>query len=93
MIIRQNQLKINTSNTYKLIYIFWLTGFGKFHYYMLFICGTVYIAVSISLTSVSFIVPSAQCDFQMTSFRKGFLNGASMIGTYVINYIYIYIIK
>ncbi|XP_025423748.1 synaptic vesicle glycoprotein 2C-like isoform X2 [Sipha flava] len=68
-----------------------MIGFGKFHYYMLFICGTVYIAVSISLTSVSFIVPSAQCDFQMTSFRKGFLNGASMIGMCIGSFIWGYI--
>lgn len=61
-----------------------LTGFGKFHYCLLFICGIIYVAVAISLTTVSFIVPSAQCDFQMTSFQKGFLNGASMIGTCVI---------
>lgn len=50
---------------------------------MLFICGLLYVACAISLTSVSFIVPSAQCDFQMTSFQKGLLNGASMIGTYL----------
>lgn len=60
-------------------------GFGNFHYYILFICGSLFAAVAISVSSVSFVVPSAQCDFQMTSVRKGILNGASMIGTYILS--------
>ncbi|KAE9527698.1 hypothetical protein AGLY_012771 [Aphis glycines] len=57
-------------------------GFGSFHYYLLFICGSLFAAISISVTSVSFIIPSAQCDFKMTSVHKGILNGASMIGMF-----------
>lgn len=57
------------------------TGFGKFHYYLLFVCGTLYVAVAMSLTSVSFIAPSAQCDFDMSSYNKGLLNGTVMLGT------------
>lgn len=56
-------------------------GFGKFHYYLLFICGSFFGIVAISITSVSFVVPSAQCDFKMTSVHKGLLNGIAMIGT------------
>ncbi|XP_060861423.1 synaptic vesicle glycoprotein 2C-like [Metopolophium dirhodum] len=59
-----------------------IVGFGSFHYYILFICGSLFAAISISVTSVSFIIPSAQCDFQMTSVHKGVLNGASMIGMF-----------
>jgi len=69
--------------------MFLLTGFGNFHYYLLFICGSLFAAISISVTSVSFIIPSAQCDFQMTSVHKGILNGASMIGTNSIPHIYV----
>lgn len=64
--------------------IFPISGFGKFHYYILFICGALFAAVAISITSVSFILPSAQCDFQMTSIHKGLLNGATMVGKYYI---------
>uniref|UniRef100_A0A2H8TZE7 Synaptic vesicle glycoprotein 2B n=1 Tax=Melanaphis sacchari TaxID=742174 RepID=A0A2H8TZE7_9HEMI len=59
-----------------------IIGFGSFHYYILFICGSLFATISISVTSVSFIIPSAQCDFQMTSIHKGILNGASMIGMF-----------
>lgn len=64
--------------------MFILTGFGSFHYYVLFICGSLYTAIAFSVTSVSFIIPSAQCDFQMTSAHKGLLNGSMMIGKYPI---------
>ncbi|KAL4120325.1 hypothetical protein QTP88_013041 [Uroleucon formosanum] len=50
--------------------------------YTLLICVSLFAAISISVTSVSFIISSAQCDFQMTSVYKGFLNGASMIGMF-----------
>ncbi|XP_029342242.1 synaptic vesicle glycoprotein 2B [Acyrthosiphon pisum] len=59
-----------------------IVGFGSFHYYILFICGSLIAAISISVTSVSFIIPAAQCDLQMTSVHKGILNGASMIGMF-----------
>lgn len=62
------------------IYVFTSIGFGKFHYYLLFICGSLYTAVAFSFTSVSFIIPSAQCDFKMTSTHKGLLNGAMIFG-------------
>jgi len=43
-------------------------------------CGSIYTAIAFSVTSVSFIIPSAQCDFKMTSTHKGLLNGAMMFG-------------
>ncbi|XP_060861535.1 synaptic vesicle glycoprotein 2B-like isoform X1 [Metopolophium dirhodum] len=68
-----------------------MVGFGSFHYYILFICGSLFAAVAISVTSVSFVVPSAQCDFQMTSVHKGILNGASMIGMFTGSFIWGYV--
>ncbi|XP_015377743.1 PREDICTED: synaptic vesicle glycoprotein 2B-like, partial [Diuraphis noxia] len=65
--------------------------FGSFHYYILFICGSLFTAIAISVTSVSFVVPSAQCDFQMTSIHKGILNGASMIGMFSGSFIWGYV--
>ncbi|XP_025423753.1 synaptic vesicle glycoprotein 2C-like isoform X2 [Sipha flava] len=68
-----------------------MVGIGKIHYYILFICGSLFTAVAISVTSVSFILPSAQCDFQMTSVHKGLLNGATMIGMFSGSFIWGYI--
>ncbi|XP_022182076.1 synaptic vesicle glycoprotein 2B-like isoform X1 [Myzus persicae] len=68
-----------------------MVGFGYFHYYLLFICGSLYTAIAFSVTSVSFIIPSAQCDFQMTSSHKGLLNGAMMIGMLMGSFIWGYV--
>ncbi|VVC36128.1 Major facilitator superfamily,Major facilitator superfamily domain,Major facilitator, sugar transporter- [Cinara cedri] len=59
-----------------------LTGFGKCQYYMLFVSCMFFMSSAISLTSVSFIMLAAQCDFKMMSVHKGLLNGASMIGIF-----------
>ncbi|VVC44488.1 Hypothetical protein CINCED_3A025275 [Cinara cedri] len=50
-----------------------------------------YTAIAFSVTSVSFIIPSAQCDFQMNSTRKGLLNGIMMIGMLVGSLIWGYV--
>ncbi|CAH1708574.1 synaptic vesicle glycoprotein 2B-like isoform X2 [Aphis gossypii] len=68
-----------------------MVGFGSFHYYILFICGSLFAAVAFSVTSVSFLVPSAQCDFHMTSVHKGILNGASMMGMFSGSFIWGYV--
>lgn len=60
--------------------MFALPGIGRFHYYLLFISGSLYLANAISVTSLSLILPLAQCDFHMTSTHKGLLNGALMMG-------------
>ncbi|XP_022909422.1 synaptic vesicle glycoprotein 2B-like [Onthophagus taurus] len=56
------------------------TGFGKFHFALLAVCGLIYMDTAISITIMSFVLPSAQCDFQMTSSDKGLLTAAPMLG-------------
>ncbi|XP_050540651.1 synaptic vesicle glycoprotein 2B-like isoform X2 [Daktulosphaira vitifoliae] len=68
-----------------------LVGFGKFQYYTLFICGSLFMIFAISVTSVTFILPSAQCDFEMNSTHKGLLNGASMVGMVIGSFIWGYL--
>ncbi|XP_050419693.1 synaptic vesicle glycoprotein 2B-like [Adelges cooleyi] len=68
-----------------------MVGFGKFQYYILFICGSLFVMFAVSVTSVSFILPSAQCDFDMTSTHKGLLNGASMVGMFTGSFIWGYL--
>ncbi|XP_050540645.1 synaptic vesicle glycoprotein 2B-like isoform X2 [Daktulosphaira vitifoliae] len=55
-------------------------GVGKFQYYLLVVCGGMFMTTALSLTSVSFVIPSAQCDLNLTSSRKGVLSGMSMFG-------------
>lgn len=55
-------------------------GFGKFHYYLLAICGLIYLNTAVGITIISFVLPSATCDFQMTSSDKGLLTAVPMLG-------------
>lgn len=56
------------------------TGFGKFHYVLIIFGGFLYAYAAISITVLSFVLPSAQCDFGMSSKDKGWLNAAPMLG-------------
>lgn len=55
-------------------------GFGKFHYYLLIVCGMIYMNTAIGITIISFVLPSATCDFRMSSSDKGLLTAAPMFG-------------
>ncbi|XP_065169374.1 synaptic vesicle glycoprotein 2C-like isoform X2 [Atheta coriaria] len=56
------------------------TGFGRFHYALLTLCGLIYLNTAVAITIISFVLPSATCDFQMTSSDKGWLTAAPMLG-------------
>lgn len=55
-------------------------GFGKFHFYLLIVCGMIYMNTAIGITIISFVLPSATCDFRMSSSDKGLLTAAPMLG-------------
>lgn len=55
-------------------------GFGKFHFFLLTVCGMIYMNTAIGITIISFVLPSATCDFQMSSSDKGLLTAAPMLG-------------
>lgn len=63
-----------------------LTGFGKFHYLLLTICGLIYANTAVGITIISFVLPSATCDFRMTSEDKGWLTAAPMLGMVIGSY-------
>ncbi|KAK6641926.1 hypothetical protein RUM44_013646 [Polyplax serrata] len=60
--------------------------FGKFHRTLLFICGLIYANTALGITILCFVLPSAQCDFQMTSQDKGLLTAAPMLGMVIGSY-------
>ncbi|XP_056642432.1 synaptic vesicle glycoprotein 2B-like [Diorhabda sublineata] len=62
------------------------TGFGKFHYFLLTICGLIYLNTAVGITIISFVLPSATCDFQMSSSDKGWLTAAPMLGMVIGSY-------
>lgn len=65
-----------------------LTGYGKFHYYLLAICGLVSTSEEMDVISMSFILPSAQCDLDLNTQTKGWLNSIIFIGMMVGAYVW-----
>ncbi|XP_055325479.1 synaptic vesicle glycoprotein 2B-like [Sitodiplosis mosellana] len=65
-----------------------LTGYGKFHYYLLAICGLVSTSEEMDVISMSFILPSAQCDLDLDTQTKGWLNSIIFIGMMVGAYVW-----
>ncbi|XP_034241471.1 synaptic vesicle glycoprotein 2B isoform X2 [Thrips palmi] len=57
-----------------------LTGYGRFHYFLLMVCGFVSTSEEMDVISMSFILPSAQCDLHLSTHTKGWLNSIIFIG-------------
>lgn len=57
-------------------------GYGKFQYLLLLAIIPVSWATSIDSSSVAMILPSAECDLQMTFVQKGVLNAIIYVGLY-----------
>ncbi|OWF42994.1 synaptic vesicle glycoprotein 2C-like [Mizuhopecten yessoensis] len=56
------------------------TGYGKFHYLVLALCGWAVSSDAIEVLSISFVLPAAQCDLHLTSNDKGWLNSIMFVG-------------
>lgn len=56
------------------------TGFGKFQYILLIAIVPASMSAIFGTSSMSFILPAATCEFELTSFKKGLLNGAIYSG-------------
>lgn len=68
-------LKLNAFNTSNFIF-----RYGKFHYLLLAVCGFVSTSEEMDVISMSFILPSAQCDLNLNTQTKGWLNSIIFIG-------------
>ncbi|GBP07641.1 Synaptic vesicle glycoprotein 2B [Eumeta japonica] len=60
-----------------------LAGYGRFHYMLLAVCGLVSTSEEMDVISMSFILPSAECDLKLTTHTKGWLNCIIFIGMMV----------
>ncbi|XP_015178988.1 PREDICTED: synaptic vesicle glycoprotein 2C-like isoform X2 [Polistes dominula] len=56
------------------------TGFGKFNLKVMVLCCLIYLNTALSICSIGFILPSAACDFHMSTIDKGNINIISLIG-------------
>ncbi len=55
-------------------------GFGKFHYFLLIVCGLANASDAIEILCISFVLPSAECDLNMSTSDKGFLSSMTFVG-------------
>ncbi|XP_045197284.2 synaptic vesicle glycoprotein 2C-like isoform X2 [Mercenaria mercenaria] len=61
-------------------------GYGRFHIILLALCGWAVSSDAIEVLSVSFMLPSAQCDLKLSSQDKGWLNAIIFVGMMVGGY-------
>ncbi|XP_043283171.1 synaptic vesicle glycoprotein 2B-like [Venturia canescens] len=55
-------------------------GFGKFNIKIAIIGGLIYMNTGLSIGSVSFILPSAACDLQLSTLDKGRISASPILG-------------
>ncbi|XP_031832422.1 synaptic vesicle glycoprotein 2C [Nomia melanderi] len=67
------------------------SGYGKFQYLLLLTIIPVTWSTSIDTSNVSIILPSAECDLQMTLLQKGLLNAVTFVGMVSSGYLWGYI--
>lgn len=56
------------------------TGYGRYHWKVLALCGWAVSSDAIEVLSVSFLLPAATCDLKLSSADKGWLNAIVFIG-------------
>jgi len=65
-----------------------IAGFGKFHYWLLFVCGWANASDAIEILCISFLLPSAKCDLKLTSSEQGWLSAILFIGMLIGGYVW-----
>lgn len=65
-----------------------VVGFGKFHYWLLFVAGWANASDAIEILCISLLLPSAQCDLKLTSGDKGWLTAILFIGMLIGGYVW-----
>lgn len=54
--------------------------FGKFNFFMIFLCATVLLSGFLEANSINMILPLAQCELNLSNAHKGFLGSVGFIG-------------
>lgn len=57
-----------------------LTETGRYHYYLLAVCGLASIAMIMEAQGMAIVLPAAKCDLDMTIGQQGFISSAGYIG-------------
>jgi hypothetical protein len=65
-----------------------MVGFGKFQIYLLLVCGWANASDAVEILCVSFILPSADCDLDLTPLMKGVLTAIIFFGMMIGGYMW-----
>jgi len=65
-----------------------LTGYGVFHYWLLLVCGWANASDAVEILCISFLLPSAECDLQLSPARKGWLSAILFVGMMIGGYVW-----
>ncbi|XP_030630226.1 synaptic vesicle glycoprotein 2B [Chanos chanos] len=63
-------------------------GFGLFHGLLLVVCGWANASDAVEILCVSFLLPTARCDLQLSSSDMGFLSASIFLGMMVGGYVW-----
>ena len=64
------------------------TGYGKFHYLLMLVCGWANASDAVEILCISFLLPSAECDLELTPARKGWLSAILFVGMMIGGYVW-----
>uniref|UniRef100_A0A1B0GJR0 Putative synaptic vesicle transporter svop n=1 Tax=Lutzomyia longipalpis TaxID=7200 RepID=A0A1B0GJR0_LUTLO len=64
------------------------TSFGKFNCFVIFVCGINLAAVIIESLGISFVIPVAQCDLELTNSDKGVLSAVAFVGIIISSHLW-----
>lgn len=64
-----------------LFYFICVPGYGKFNYLLLLAVLPASFSSIFSSSAMSYVLPSAECDLQLTMFDKGLLNSMAFVGS------------
>ncbi|KAI5635153.1 major facilitator superfamily domain-containing protein [Phthorimaea operculella] len=70
---------------------FELTGHGRFNHIVLLTCGLMMLNVSMESVGMSYVIPKAECDLELTSQHKGLINAAAFIGIICTSFLWGYL--
>ncbi|KAM9814591.1 synaptic vesicle glycoprotein 2C isoform 1-T1 [Syngnathus typhle] len=66
-------------------------GFGWFHWLLLLVCGWANASDAVEIVCVSFLLPTARCDLQLSSSDMGLLTASIFLGMMVGGYVWGYL--
>ena len=64
------------------------TGYGRFHYLLMLVCGWANASDAVEILCISFLLPSAECDLELTPARKGWLSAILFVGMMIGGYVW-----